>query len=221
PQHFPAVFGPNADQPLDAGIVRRRFAELAEQVTAETGRAITPEQLAQGFLEIAVANMANAIKRISVQRGYDITRYTLTTFGGAGGQHACRVADQLGMPRVLVHPLAGVLSAYGMGLAASTAMRERSVELPWTPQGEVQARVVLDELEHAARDDLLSQGIAPQELRVERELHLRYEGTDTALPVALDTTDAMLEAFQKAYLQRFSFLMPGRGLVIESAVVEA
>src|SRR5690606_3127879 len=114
PHHFPAVFGPDADQPLDADVVRRQFAELAQRVSAETGRAITPEQLAQGFLDIAVANMANAIKRISVQRGYDVTRYTLTTFGGAGGQHACRVADALAMPRVLVHPLAGVLSAYGM-----------------------------------------------------------------------------------------------------------
>ncbi len=219
--HFPAVFGPNADQELDAGIVRERFTELAGQVSRETGRDITPEQLAQGFLEIAVANMANAIKRISVQRGYDITRYTLTTFGGAGGQHACRVADQLAMPRVLAHPLAGVLSAYGMGLAASTAMRERSVELSWTTQGERQARDVLDELERAAREDLESQGIAADDIRVERELHLRYEGTDTALPILLDSTDAMLEAFQKAYLQRFSFLMPGRKLVIESAVVEA
>src|SRR5690606_12155731 len=172
PQHFPAVFGPNADQPLDAGIVRRRFAELAEQVTAETGRAITPEQLAQGFLDIAVANMANAIKRISVQRGYDVTRYTLTTFGGAGGQHACRVADALAMPRVLVHPLAGVLSAYGMGLAAATAMRERSVEAAWDDAGEAQARAVLDELAELARQELLLQRVAADHIRIERRLYL-------------------------------------------------
>src|SRR5690606_7541379 len=113
PQPLPAVFGPHADHALDADIARRRFTELAERVTAETGKAITPEQLAQGFLDIAVANMANAIKRISVQRGYDVTRYTLTTCGGAGGQHACRVADALAMPRVLVHPLSGVLSEIG------------------------------------------------------------------------------------------------------------
>src|SRR5690606_28247825 len=214
PQHFPAVFGPNADQPLDAGIVRRRFAELAEQVTAETGRAITPEQLAQGFLDIAVANMANAIKRISVQRGYDVTRYTLTTFGGAGGQHACRVADALAMPRVLVHPLAGVLSAYGMGLAASTAIRERSVEAVWDAQGESKARQVLDDLTALARNELLDQKISPDHIRVERRLYLRYEGTDTALPVALDDTDAMRTAFEAAYSQRFSFLMPDRRLMI-------
>jgi len=165
--------------------------------------------------------MANAIKRISVQRGYDITRYTLTTFGGAGGQHACKVADALGMPRVLVPPLAGVLSAYGMGLAASTAMRERSVELPWDDDGEAQARRVVDELSVAARDELLAQGLSDSGLRFDRKLHVRYEGTDTSLPVTLDTAAVMRSEFEKAYLQRFSFLMPERRLVIESAAVEA
>jgi len=221
PQHFPSVFGPDADQPVDAEIVRRRFTELAQQVSMQTGKPISPEQLAQGFLDIAVANMANAIKRISVQRGYDITRYTLTTFGGAGGQHACRVADALAMPRVLVHPLAGVLSAYGMGLAASTAIRERSVEAVWDAQGESQARQVLDDLAALARNELLGQKISPDHIRVERRLYLRYEGTDTALPVALDDTDVMRTAFEAAYSQRFSFLMPDRRLVIESAVAEA
>ncbi|TFL15719.1 5-oxoprolinase [Pusillimonas caeni] len=221
PQHFPAVFGPNADQPLDAGIVRRRFAELADQVAAGTGRAITPEQLAQGFLDIAVANMANAIKRISVQRGYDVTRYTLTTFGGAGGQHACRVADALAMPRVLVHPLAGVLSAYGMGLAAATAIRERSVEKVWDAEGEAQARAVLQELCRSARQDLLAQQVSDDHIRIEQRLYLRYEGTDTSLPVILDDAEAMRAAFERAYSMRFSFLMPDRRLVIESAVAEA
>lgn len=221
PHHFPAVFGPNADQPLDADIVRRHFVELAQRVSSETGRPITPEQLAQGFLDIAVANMANAIKRISVQRGYDITRYTLTTFGGAGGQHACRVADALAMPRVLVHPLAGVLSAYGMGLAAATAIRERSVEKVWDAQGEAQARAVLNELSELAREELLAQNVSPDHIRIEQRLYLRYEGTDTALPVVLDSTDAMHAAFEQAYSMRFSFLMPHRRLVIESAVAEA
>lgn len=221
PQHFPAVFGPEADQPLDADIVRQRFTELARQVSTQTGKAISPEQLAQGFLDIAVANMANAIKRISVQRGYDITRYTLTTFGGAGGQHACRVADALAMPRVLVHPLAGVLSAYGMGLAASTAIRERSVETIWNAEGEAQAKQVLDELAALARGELLEQKVSADHIRIERRLYLRYEGTDTALPVVLDDTQAMREAFEQAYSQRFSFLMPDRRLVIESAVAEA
>ncbi|TAL79549.1 MAG: 5-oxoprolinase [Burkholderiaceae bacterium] len=221
PRHFPSVFGPHGDQPLDVAVVRERFASLAEQVSTVTGRKVSSEQLAHGFLDIAVANMANAIKRISVQRGYDITRYTLITFGGAGGQHACRVADELAMPRVLVHPLAGVLSAYGMGMAASTAMRERSVEQPWSPEGEANARQILQELAGTARDELIAQQVAEELIRVECKFYLRYEGTDTALPVALDTTAAMLEAFEKAYLLRFSFLMPQRRVVIESAVAEA
>src|SRR5690606_15308856 len=128
--HFPAVFGPQGNQPLDADVVRQGFTALADEVCAATGRPHTPETLAEGFIDIAVANMANAIKRISVQRGHDITRYTLVSFGGAGGQHACRVADALAIPRVLVHPLAGVLSAYGMGLALPTVLRECSVEQP-------------------------------------------------------------------------------------------
>src|SRR5918999_2131248 len=126
PAHFPHVFGPNGDQPLDAAVVRDKFAALA----AEIGDGRSPEEVAAGFLEIAVANMANAIKKISVQRGYDVTEYVLATFGGAGGQHACAVADALGMTQVLIHPLAGVLSAYGMGLADVTAMRESAVEAP-------------------------------------------------------------------------------------------
>ena len=221
PKHFPAVFGPHANQPLDAEVVRRQFAELADKVAQATGNPMTPEQLAQGFLDIAIANMANAIKQISVQRGYDITRYALVTFGGAGGQHACGVADALGMPRVLAHPLAGVLSAYGMGLAQATAIRERSVEAVWDEAGEAGARLVLNELAALARDELMAQQVAQDRIRIERRLYLRYEGTDTALPVALDSAETMTAAFEKAYALRFSFLMPERRLVIESAVVEA
>ncbi|GAA4338281.1 hydantoinase B/oxoprolinase family protein [Pigmentiphaga soli] len=221
PAHFPAVFGPGGDQPLDAQVVRERFAALAAEVGQATGKPTTPEALAHGFLEIAVANMANAIKRISVQRGYDVTRYTLTTFGGAGGQHACAVADALAMPRVLVHPLAGVLSAYGMGLAASTAVRERSVERRFDAAGQAEARRVLDELGAAARAELQAQGSAPQAIEVTERLYLRYEGTDTALPVAAGDPAAMFAAFESAYRQRFSFLMPDRALVIDSAVAEA
>jgi len=130
PAHFPAVFGPDGDQPVDAGIVREKFAALAGRIGGATGTTPAPEVVAAGFVEIAVANMANAIKKISVQRGYDVTRYVLATFGGAGGQHACAVADELGITEVLIHPLAGVLSAYGLGLADVTAMRETAVEAP-------------------------------------------------------------------------------------------
>lgn len=220
-QHFPSVFGVNADEPLDADIVHSKFTELAREVSQSTGRSWSPEQLAQGFLDIAVINMANAIKQISVQRGYDITRYTLTTFGGAGGQHACQVADALAMPRVLIHPLAGVLSAYGMGMAAATAMREHSIEQRWTPEGEAQAREVLETLSQSASQELEGQGFAAAEIQVVRKLYLRYEGTDTALPVELADAQAMRQAFEQAYRQRFAFLMPERALVIESAVVEA
>ena len=128
PGHFPRVFGPGADRPLDRDVVVLGFTALAARISAATGRPMTPEQVAQGFVDIANANMANAIKRISVQRGYDVTTYALTVFGGAGGQHACAVADQLAMSTVLAHPLAGVLSAYGMGLAEQAALREHSVE---------------------------------------------------------------------------------------------
>nr|HMN81779.1 hydantoinase/oxoprolinase family protein [Burkholderiaceae bacterium] len=221
PAHFPRVFGPGGDQPLDDAVVRDRFDALAREVSAATGRPITAEALAQGFVDIAVANMANAIKRISVQRGYDVTRYTLTTFGGAGGQHACLVADALAMPRVLAHPLAGVLSAYGMGMAESTAIRERSVEQPFDGGGIARAAGILDGLQQAAVTELREQGADPAAVQVRRRLHLRYQGTDTALPVTFGDAAAMQAEFDAAYRQRFAFLMPGRPLVIDSAVAEA
>jgi len=221
PAHFPAVFGPGGDQPLDAAVVRERFAALAAQIGAATGRAMTPEDVAQGFIDIAIANMANAIKKISVQRGYDITQYTLTTFGGAGGQHACGVADALAMPRVLAHPLAGVLSAYGMGLAEQVAMRERSIERRLDASGIAEAQRALASLEAAARGELLAQGEPAASVRVRRRLHLRYDGTDTALPVDAGDEASMRAQFESAYRLRFAFLMPDRPLVIDSAVVEA
>ncbi len=217
PAHFPAVFGPNADQPLDRAVVVAHFERMAAEVGAASGRPISPEALAQGFIDIAVANMANAIKKISVQRGYDITRYTLTTFGGAGGQHACAVADSLAMTRVLAHPLAGVLSAYGMGLAEQTTMRERSVELRLDEDNLRKAALQLDELARQALGEFESQ----DEVRVRRSLQLRYEGTDTALPVSWAALPEMVRAFEAGYRQRFAFLMKDRPLVIESAVVEA
>ncbi|MGC1283087.1 MAG: hydantoinase/oxoprolinase family protein, partial [Streptosporangiaceae bacterium] len=150
PDHFPHVFGPGGDQALDADVVRKRFAVLA----AEIGDGRSPEEVAAGFLEIAVANMANAIKKISVQRGYDVTEYALATFGGAGGQHACAVADALGMTSILIHPHAGVLSAYGMGLADVTAMREAAVEVPLSGGAGPDLRAALDRLDAAARAEL-------------------------------------------------------------------
>jgi 5-oxoprolinase (ATP-hydrolysing) len=215
PAHFPRVFGPAGDELLDRDIVVQRFGELAAQM----GR--TPEQVAEGALQIAVANMANAIKRISVARGYDATGYTLQCFGGAGGQHACLVADALGMTRVFVHPLAGVLSAYGMGLADQIAMREASLEKQLDADGLAAAVVQLDALVQAAGDELVSQGVERAAIGVKRQLHLRYQGTDTALAVDFADEATMRSDFDAAYRQRFAFLMRDRPLVIEATAVEA
>jgi len=221
PAHFPRVFGPKGDEALDRDGVVAKFDTLAAEVRRASGRDVTPESLAEGFLQIAVQNMANAIKRISVARGYDVTQYTLQCFGGAGGQHACGVADALGMTRVFVHPLAGVLSAYGMGLADQIAMRELSLELPLDAAGLAGASRRLDELGAAAADEVTSQGVARERVELRRHLHLRYEGTDTALDVAFGTLDAIHRDFEAAYRQRFAFLMPGRNLIIEAVSVEA
>jgi 5-oxoprolinase (ATP-hydrolysing) len=221
PRFFPAVFGPGGDLPLDGGVVRSRFAALAEEIRQATGDRRAPEEVAEGFVAIAVGNMANAIKRISVQRGYDVTAYTLCTFGGAGGQHACLVADALGMTRVFIHPLAGVLSAYGMGLAEVAALRERSVEAPLDDAAVPQIGVALGELAESARDQVLAQGIAAERVRVAKRVHLRYDGTDSALVVGYGSRDEMVRAFETAYRTRYSFLMPDRGLIVEAVSVEA
>jgi 5-oxoprolinase (ATP-hydrolysing) len=221
PRFFPAVFGPGGDLPLDGGVVRSRFAALAEEIRQATGDRRAPEEVAEGFVAIAVGNMANAIKRISVQRGYDVTAYTLCTFGGAGGQHACLVADALGMTRVFIHPLAGVLSAYGMGLAEVAALRERSVEAPLDDAAVPQIGVALGELAESARTEVLAQGVAAERVRVAKRVHLRYDGTDSALVVAYGARDEMVRAFETAYRTRYSFLMPDRGLIVEAVSVEA
>ncbi len=187
PGFFPAVFGPTQDQPLDLDAVQAAFSALADEVARATGDRPSPEQVAEGFLRIAVENMANAIKTISVQRGYDVSDYTLVSFGGAGGQHACAVADALGMPRVLLHPLAGVLSAYGMGLAEVRALRERSLEQPLDEaldSGELAA--ALDAIAAEVERELHAQSIPPERIGLRRRLHLRYQGSDTALEVDLD-----------------------------------
>jgi 5-oxoprolinase (ATP-hydrolysing) len=221
PAHFPKVFGPGGNEPLDRDGVVARFEALAVQVKAQTGRDTTAESLAEGFLQIAVQNMANAIKRISVARGYDVTQYTLQCFGGAGGQHACLVADALGMGRVFIHPLAGVLSAYGMGLADQIAMREGSIELPLDEAGLAAAEARLSQLGAAAVDEVASQGVARDAVVLHRHLHVRYQGTDTALVVPFGELAAIRRDFEAAYRQRFAFLMPDRLLVIEAASVEA
>jgi 5-oxoprolinase (ATP-hydrolysing) len=220
PEHFPKVFGPQADQAMDRDVVAAAFTALAARIHQDTGRMMSPEQVAQGFIDIANANMANAIKRISVQRGYDVTAYALTVFGGAGGQHACAVADALAMETVLAHPLAGVLSAYGMGLAEPAVLREQSVEQALDAQGLAVAQSVLNTLTAQARAELMTQGAPENTLREQAQVHLKYEGTDTSLAVPTGPIDAMQHAFDQAYRQRFAFLLSKRRLVIEAVSVE-
>ena len=219
PAFFPKVFGPGGDEPLDAEVVRAKFAALAGEIARATGEARTPEEVAEGFVRIAVANMANAIKFISVQRGHDVTEYTLACFGGAGGQHACLVADELGMKRVFIHPLAGVLSAYGMGLAEVRALREEALERRLEGAAMPEVEFLAAKLGVACTGELARQGV--ELARLVKRVHLKYEGTDTALAVALDAPGAMLADFERQYRGRFSFLMPGRALVVESVSVEA
>ena len=215
PEYFPRVFGPRGDEALDPEVVKTLFEALTSKIA--DGR--TPEQVAEGYVQIAVGNMANAIKHISVQRGHDVTQYTLCCFGGAAGQHACLVADALAMTRVFIHPHAGVLSAYGMGLADQVAMREKAVETRLTDAAALES--VAEELAQAARRDLIEQGVAAEAVQVIRRAHLKYEGTDTALVVTLGPVQDMLRQFEAAYRQQFSFLMPGRPLVAEAVSVEA
>ncbi|MFN5178557.1 hydantoinase B/oxoprolinase family protein [Limnohabitans sp.] len=215
PDWFPKVFGPQANQPLSVEPVREKFSALARQ----TGR--SAEDVAEGFIRIAVQQMANAIKKISVSRGYDVTRYTLQCFGGAGGQHACLVADALGMTRVLVHPLAGVLSAYGMGLADQNLIREQSVELPLEASVLAQMAAQLDSLAAQASAALQAQQLARSEVQVRRRVHVRYEGTDSALVVPFGDLPDIQSGFEAAYRQRFAFLMEGKRLIAEAVSVEA
>jgi 5-oxoprolinase (ATP-hydrolysing) len=221
PAYFPHLFGADGRQALDRDIVAARFAEMARDIGAATGATPAPEQVAEGFIRIAVGNMANAIKQISVQRGHDVTDYTLTSFGGAGGQHACLVADALGMKTVFVHTLAGVMSAYGMGLADQAAMREAAVELKLADAGQQELARRLDELGDGVRDELLAQGVAAERITLVRRVHLRYEGTDSAIIVLFDEPDGMTRQFEAAYKKRFSFLMPAKALVVEAVSVEA
>ncbi|MEU0405252.1 hydantoinase B/oxoprolinase family protein [Streptomyces sp. NPDC006197] len=217
PDHFPAVFGETGDRPLDAEVVRERFTALAEEV----GGGRTPEEVAAGFLEIAVLDMANAVKKISVERGHDVTRYALTSFGGAGGQHACAVADALGVDTVLVPPLAGVLSAYGIGLADATAMRERSVEAELDAAGTHERVTALcAELADRTRGELRADGLPDEAITTHARVLLRYAGTDASLPVDLAPPDELKTAFTDVHRARYAFTLD-RPLVVEAVTVEA
>jgi 5-oxoprolinase (ATP-hydrolysing) len=217
---FPQVFGPDSNLPLDAEIVRQKFTELATTIQTATGDERSPEQVASGFLAIAVEKMANAIKKISVQRGYDITTYTLCCFGGAGGQHACAIAAVLGIKQIFIHPLAGVLSAYGMGLANQSVMREQSVELPLQETVLPTLEAQLQELTLAGTKELRSQLPSNTDVQVAQKINLRYAGTDSALIVEFGTLDQMIQLFEAAHQQRYGFIAPEKKLVVEALSVE-
>ncbi len=226
PHTFPAVFGADGRQPLDLAVVGERFEALAAQLR-EAGQTLTAQGVAAGALQIAVGSMANAVKRISVMRGHDLSDYTLQCFGGAGGQHAAMVADALGMSRVYIHPLAGVLSAYGMGLAHQTAMREAALECELNEHGMRSACELAQRLQREATAQLQAQGLDLNRVHSQTRVHVRYQGTDTALHCALSPQMAPVDQvlstrreFERLYQQRFAFLMPGHSLMLEAVVVE-
>ena len=215
PELFPAIFGPGQDEVLDKEVVTKKFDELAVLTGMES---VT---VAEGFLRIAVENMANAIKKISVQRGYDVTDYALNCFGGAGGQHACAVADALGVRTILVHCFSGILSAFGMGLAHVRANRSRAVVQQLDPALISQLETVIDELKATVQEELVGQGVRVRDIRVASQVHLRYEGTDTAIPVEFSGISEMKEAFVAKHRRQFGFVFEGRPLVAEAVEVES
>ncbi|HEY8460383.1 MAG TPA: hydantoinase/oxoprolinase family protein, partial [Blastocatellia bacterium] len=221
PEYFPKTFGANGDQSLDVEAARRKFAQLAAEIEAATGKKRAPEEIAEGFIRVAVTNMANAVKRISVQRGHDVTQYALACFGGAGGQHACLVADELGMTSVYIHPFAGVLSAYGMGLAEVAAIREKAIEARMEETALAKIRAEMEALGAAARQEVMNQGVPAERVTLRERGRLRYEGTDTALIIPFGGIADMRRDFEAAYKRRFGFLMPGREIIVESISAEA
>ena len=221
PQWFPKIFGTDAKLPLDADLVSRKFIALAEQIARDSGDTRTPEAVATGFLTIAVDNMANAIKKISVQRGYDVSEYTLCCFGGAGGQHACLVADALAIKRIIVHPLAGVLSAYGMGLADSVVERQQALEVTLTAATLAELTPRLDTLQVQCADELRRQGDDGTALSFRQLLHVRYQGSDTALVVAHGGLDEVVARFEQVHKMRFGFSTQDKAMIVESIQVEA
>ncbi|MFN3867466.1 MAG: hydantoinase B/oxoprolinase family protein [Hyphomicrobiaceae bacterium] len=216
-EHFPRVFGPQQNEPLDRDAVAAAFAALA----AEMGAGTTAEQAAEGVVRIAVENMANAIKKISVARGYDVTRYALNCFGSAGGQHACLIADALGMETVLIHPLSGLLSAYGMGLAPLRASRQQTVERRLDDTALADLEGLGWRLASQVTEALLDQGVEHETIAISTRLHLRYEGSDVALPVAQGEALAMRRDFEATHRQQFGFVSPEKAITIALIEVEA
>ena len=221
PDLFPSVFGPTGDLPLDAGAVTAAFEALAEEVSRASGLATDAAMLAEGFIDIAVQNMARAIKQITIERGRDIAGYTLVSFGGAGGQHACKVAEALGVRQVMLHPLAGVLSAYGIGLAGLSAMREQSVELPLTPGNVPALSAELDRLATAARAGLDLDDGDDRPVEIRRLAQVKARGSDTTLPIAFAALPDMRAEFEAEHRRRFGFAADADLLIVETLTAEA
>ncbi len=220
PDFFPKVFGTNADQPFDRDAVVEKFRTLSQEVEFVTDNQRSPEEVAEGFLAVAVDSMANAIKKISVQRGYDVTQYTLSCFGGAGGQHACLVADALGIGRILVHPHAGVLSAFGMGLADITTHTERAIEKELNEATLMGLMPIVENLQLSGENRLLKQGATPENLCIRSFLQLRYLGSDTTLTVKLNSQKEVITEFEEKHQKRFGFTTPEKSLIVESIEVK-
>jgi len=216
PRFFPSVFGPDQKQPLDKTAVEQKFKDIAEEAGSSSA-----EDVAEGFLKIAVENMANAAKKISVQRGYDITRYALTCFGGAGGQHACAVADVLGMKTIIIHPFSGILSAYGMGLADIKASRQRSVEKPLEAPIIESLQRTIEQLEEEVHTELIGQGVDRNQISNRCTVHLKYKGTDSTIEVPFDEEKQMATDFEQIHKEQFGFIMPENRLIVEMVELEA
>ncbi len=221
PQFFPQVFGTVGNQPLDTDIVRQQFTDLAQQMAIATGQSRPPEAIAQGFLTIAVENMARAIKKISLQRGHDLTQYTLCCFGSAGGQHACAIADVLGIPQILVHPFAGVLSAYGMGLADLRASRQQTVNVPLTVDHYQDLQPLVQHLTAVVVAELGQQGVLPELCQVSRKAYLRDAGSDATLSIPWADSATMQAEFNQRHQTLYGFSLADRPLVIEALLIEA
>ena len=220
PDFFPKVFGPNADQKLDSTIVFKKFEALAKEITLSTNKVISPEEVAEGFLSIAVESMANAIKKISVQRGYDVSNYALSCFGGAGGQHACLVADSLGIKQIHLHQYAGVLSAYGIGLADSKTINDLAIESTLNNEIISSLSSGFNELKSDGKKELISQNLNEELFDYFNRVFLRYNGSDSSLAVRFDDYKAMKSSFESTHKARFGFISPEKSLIVESIQVE-
>ncbi|MDE2475681.1 MAG: hydantoinase B/oxoprolinase family protein [Alphaproteobacteria bacterium] len=214
---FPRVFGPGGDAPIDEAVVHAKFESLSAEVGAATGKAVAPHEVAEGFIQIAVANMAKAIRQISLERGHDITDHVLAAFGGAAGQHACLVADQLGIGRIMIHPLAGVLSAYGIGVAEVRNVREQSVN---RPLGETDLATLAGNLAVVAREEIAAQKVPLARIESEAAAELSYAGVDSAIRVPLGDSEAMRAEFEKRHRERFGFAVSDRSIIVQTLSVE-